>query len=146
MVHAYKGNKYEQEKPFKLSILILGESTYARKWGDDLPPDRNKIIIDEYVRKNPGRAMRRAVGVFYDRTPTPPEQCAFWDTSSFANFVQFDMGNPPGRPSNLHWKSGQAAFRKYLNDCTPQFILVLGKGVWDNLPREHKVEKLLLGL
>jgi len=88
MIPAYKGKNDEQES-FK--ILILGESTYteAGKWVDDLPSDRNRAIIEDYVFKHdPGRTMERAVGVFYGRRATYEEQCEFWGKTSFANFIQ----------------------------------------------------------
>jgi len=54
------------------------------------------------------------------------------------------MGNPPGRPSNSHWKGGQKPFLEYLDDCKPQFVLVLGKGVWNSLPPAAQKDEALV--
>jgi hypothetical protein len=135
IVRPYRGDRYGIEKPFGLSILILGESSYDKKGAPGLlPVDWNERIIGCVVRGERDLTIKRCVDVFQDEPPEFPGHSEFWRTAAFANFVQDNMGAPGNRPSNQQWHAGQQPFQRYFVDLRPQFVLVTGSELWSHLP------------
>jgi hypothetical protein len=83
--------------------------------------------------------IKPMVDVFYDTPPVEGEgHRKFWQRTAFANFIQTDMGEPGTRKKQGEWLGGQSAFRQYLRELRPHFVLVVGFGLYDNLPSHDR--------
>ena len=140
MIEPFKGDDYRPLRSHSLSIFVLGESSCDPNSPEELLPlDWNKRIIDCVFNGERDPTINKAVDVFYDVPPLFPEgHRSFWRTAAFANFVQHNLGDKNRRPTPSQWKAGQEPFEEYLIDLQPQFVLVLGKGVWDSLPARYR--------
>lgn len=112
-----------------LRVLILGESHY-RQSGQDIYPQYTRDVVKEWnCYSSTRRFLGRIAGLFQFTT----EQ--FLDSVAFYNYVQFSVGTAPRvRPKIEMWERSLPAFREVLTKHAPQFILVLGKGLWGELP------------
>lgn len=150
IVKPFEGNDYRKPNPpHGLKILVIGESSCRDKnsRGESLPLDWNEKIICSVCLGKPDPTITNAADLFYDSPLTfPAGHCAFWRSAAFANFIQHDLGNKKFRPTSAQWKAGWEPFEKYLIDLQPQFVLILGKGVWDSLPFRYRREHLSITL
>jgi hypothetical protein len=140
MVRPFCGVHFGKIKPFGVSILVLGESSYNGMRGERLHYAWNKWIIQCVFERQRDTTITRAAGVFFGEWRSFPQRSNFWRTSAFANFVQTDMGKPGQRPIDRHWQGGRRPFFEYLKCLHPQFVLALGKDLWEQLPRQHRVK------
>jgi hypothetical protein len=142
-VKPYRPKDYGKLKPFDVSILVLGESSYTKpeNRGKPLPPNHNDGIIGSVFKHETDNTITKAVGVFYGEWRSWEQRCDFWRKAAFANFVQADMGGPSttfdsGRPTDIEWEweCGVGPFLNYLSDLQPDFVLALGSDLWRHLP------------
>jgi len=139
-VRPYRGKDYERMKPFGLSILVLGESSYNPEDRDGpLPPDWSERIINCVFKKERDITITRAASVFYGSLQAFSQRQQFWDTAAFTNCVQDSAGSGPRqRPTKLKWDRGQKAFHETIESLKPEFVLALGKELWDHAFRQDE--------
>ena len=139
-VRPYKGKDYGKLKPFGLSILVLGESSYNKVDPDGpLPPDWSEQIIGWVYKNQRDITITRAACVPYGGLQSFGKRQEFWRTAAFTNYVQDSAGSGPRqRPTPLKWDRGRRAFQEALEDLTPEFVLVLGKELWDHAFRQDE--------
>jgi hypothetical protein len=148
IVEPYRGDRYGEEKPLGLSILILGESSFHKHEAPGLlPADWNTGIIECVFQRQADLKVRRdwtisrAVDLFFDEPLNFPDQyCEFWRTATFANFIQNNLFTADGRKRKLDWESGKEPFQQYLIDLRPQFVLVDGCELWTHLPTKNRTD------
>lgn len=135
IVRPYRGERYCIEKPFGLSILVLGESTFDCDKNPDglLVENVSEGIIGHVFKGQRDRTITRAACVFSGELQTLAWRQEFWRTAAFTNFVQHNVGDGPRqRPKNEHWEYAHAAFPETLDVVKPQFVLALGVGMWNS--------------
>jgi hypothetical protein len=111
-----------------LRILILGESHY-RENGKGLYERYTRDVVHERKESaNTKRFFGRIADLF------EIEDDAFWNQVAFYNYIQVSLPRARIRPEEDMWRGGLRAFREVLARLSPQFILVLGKALWENLP------------
>jgi hypothetical protein len=148
-VEPFEGPDYRKVRPPDLTIFILGESsidpcTYDSESKENvLSPSWNTSIILRLSESDsaiePDLTINSAVELFFDKSLNfPVDYWTFWRASAFANFVRHNLGRKKTRPTSDQWKAGKEPFEEYLIELQPQFVLVLGKGVWDNLPTRYR--------
>jgi hypothetical protein len=139
IVQPYIGERYGKEKPFGPSVLVLGESSYTDTLPvrAPLPSDWNRRIIACVKDRQQDPTITRAVGVFYGGFRDFDQRWEFWQTATFANFVQNNIGRSRKRPTDEDWQGGAACFQEYLDELHPEFVLALGAELWPHLPKSH---------
>src|ERR1035441_4883714 len=117
IVQPYIGERYGKEKPFGPSVLVLGESSYTDTLPvrAPLPSDWNRRIIACVKDRQQDPTITRAVGVFYGGFRDFDQRWEFWQTATFANFVQNNIGRSRKRPTDEDWQGGAACFQEYLD-------------------------------
>ena len=138
----YVGENYGNVKPFGLSVLILGESHYI-PGDDDLYDTFTREIIRRVLNiidgpKDPTfntRFFTKVARVFHDKKPDQGLQRQFWQSVVYYVFIQESVGKRPRiRPTDQMWRDGGPALQEVLIEYEPEFVLVLGKQLWSNLP------------
>jgi len=114
--------------------LVLGESYY------ESDGQLNQESTRDFVKWTIGGKWRRrfftgAAIAFLNRYPTPDEKTRFWHAVLHYTFVQKPVGQKPrDRPSRELWSEGSGPFVEVLETYRPEFVLVLGKELWNHLP------------
>src|SRR5580704_5700685 len=114
IVRPYRGERYGIERPFGLSILVLGESSYDCEENMDglLPEDWSEGIIGHLFRNQRDRTITRAACVFSGQLESLAWRQEFWQTAAFTNYVQHSVGSGPRqRPTEAKWEYGRGAFQ-----------------------------------
>lgn len=115
-------------------LLILGEAHYSK----DAPThDFTQKLTSGYVNGKMTHPFWTQVARTVSGQPISRAHCnAFWQTVAFYNFIQ-EFAGPTSRvrPTQRMWESARKPFLHVLSDLDPHVCLVLGKSLWDNLPR-----------
>jgi len=131
----YVGPKYWSVSPFGLRILILGESHYRDR---PLSREFTSDVVEAAMDGDTSPSLRffaRTVGAFLGGLQDLESRKAFMETVAFYNFVQEPAGTGPRmRPSAEMWSRATPALIEVLDRLGPEFVLVLGKELWRNLP------------
>lgn len=126
-----------------LRTLILGEGHYG-----DSSLDRHstrKVIaeISAGVKDPAYSGLVRIAGLKQGNWPSLEIRQSFWNSVAFANYIQEKVGSHARiRPIKGMWERAQANFPLLLDLLKPQFILVLGEGVWDHLPLPTRISEV----
>jgi CheY-like chemotaxis protein len=132
-IRPYRGDQYGIEKPFGLSILVLGQSSYDGNEHPDglLPENWSELMIDHVLKNQRDPGLARAACVFWGGLQSHEWRRAFWRTAAFTNYLQHSVeSGPHHRPPKKRWDRGHAAFQEVLDELRPQFVLALGKELW----------------
>jgi hypothetical protein len=111
-----------------LRVLILGESHY-RENGKDLYPRYTQDVVRE--RKECGNTQR-FFGKIADLFGSGDDK--FWGRVAFYNYIQSSLLAARQRPDPRMWPESLPAFGEVLIQLDPQFVLVLGQRLWQQLP------------
>jgi hypothetical protein len=99
-------------------------------------------IVQGDFRRVRDNTITGAVGVFYGGWRSFEDRGEFWRQSAFVNFVQTNMVKYRIRPDEREWQTGEEPFHAYLSELKPDFVLALGKELWNHLPERHLVKKI----
>jgi hypothetical protein len=126
----YIGAHYGNPSALGVRVMVLGESHYDK----DGPLHRTytRDVLEDF---GDGFAFfTKVAGVFYGRKPNAEMKRQFWPTIVFYNFIQESVGIGPGiRPKPEMWARGASPLLEVLTRCRPNFVLVLGMDLWNNL-------------
>lgn len=76
-------------------------------------------------------------GLAGEEMPCRERRCKVWNLVAFTNYVPETVGEGPRvRPTRKMWIAAERAFPKLLERLQPQRVLVLGKGMWDRMPKK----------
>ena len=64
------------------------------------------------------------------------DRAEFWNSIAFYNYVQEPLDDVRVRPTKEMWEMAREPFKEVLELLKPTHLLVLGGGLWDNLPLE----------
>lgn len=144
--HPWIGKDYESGGCFKKRILVLGESHYCSpsvreqyckqcsgcpKTCNGITEYTQDIVHESGYAGGAKRTFTKFFNVF-----TPPG-CAIKDARDsicFYNYVQESLGGPRHSPTEDQFKNSEPAFFEVLDKLAPEFLLVWGHRLWDNMP------------
>jgi hypothetical protein len=131
---------------YQTRLLILGESAYS--WNDDagklcVPKQDHPSLLVEHIKRNfDGSRFMRVVsqGLANDERPTVEMLSFVWDRVAFTNYVPETVGkylDPQDRPrpTPSQWERAKTEFRDLLKLIQPLRLIVLGRTMWDAMPR-----------
>lgn len=145
------GKNY-QKGLYDKKVLVIGEAHYCespeefeRRYHGDLDLCRKKTsfeiqenLTDE--SKSPSeytKIVKMVLGLDSNKVLTSEEKEEFWNSIAFYNYVQNGSivcsDNPPTKDM---WDLSKKAFYSVVEDLNPDFILVLGEELWENIPGE----------
>lgn len=132
-------------------IMVLGESHYCAKESDATPDMTNRIITDLFNPdsehegyKNTYTKFIRALSGDFSLSSAEAKK-KWWNKILFYNYVQFPISEAREAPSKAEFADSSPAFFEILEKFRPDCILVWGKRLYNNLPRQgHQLPDLVL--
>ncbi len=127
-------------------IHVLGESHYGHP--DEYRDDFTETVIRKcaFAPSRCGRFFAKILQVVGNRHISELDREHHWHKLAFSNYVQDLLPKSRQQPSNAEWDRGAAAFRTQLAITRPEILLVLGRRLWDHLPRDFGFPLPLLRL
>ena len=124
-------------------VFLLGESHYVKDVEVLRDPFALRLVtVNEF--EDCEVATERSWGRFYRRLdsilagcvqPSGQEAADAWSHVAYANFVQHSVGTSAScRPDDDMWRTGEDAFRAYVDRLMPDVILVIGRMTYDHTP------------
>lgn len=119
-----------------LRTLVMGESHYEWEEAQSLKSTLTIDCIDDQINGGNSKQFWTNIAVaFMGHVPTISEKRSFWNSVAFYNFIQESVGfGSRVRPTPDMWKNARVPFSKILETHRPQFLVVMGKQVWNSLP------------
>lgn len=125
------GCHYHHHPRWPGRILILGEAHYA---DDDENRDLTRDVIRRQWQGESYAYFTRILGVLSSSDGKIDREC-FWNTVAFYNYVQrIVSGKARVAPSSRQWSEAHAVLPEVLDALKPDYVLVTGKRLWENLP------------
>lgn len=122
-------------------IMVLGESHYCANENDATPEITNRIIADLFNPdsehegyKNTYTKFIRALSGDFSLSSAEAKK-KWWDKVLFYNYVQFPISGARKEPNSKEFNDSADAFFDVLNLYKPDYILVWGDRLYNNLPR-----------
>lgn len=133
------GKEYAAGGIFGKRILVLGESHY----GDGEPSSDTTVrVFEEYLGcpetvpsylQSFHKFERSLVGSSTDCT----DRKRIWDSVVFYNYLQTPMSGPRQGGKKSDYANSSEAFFEVLEKYRPEYIIVWGYRLWDNMPTER---------
>ena len=145
-------------------VLILGESHY--RWPKAQPDELGRWLTRQCVEEQIGERKPKTfkggstpfwtnivVAFTKKRNPSLEDKKEFWHSVAFYNYIQEIVGEKKARkrspsPSTEMWANARDPFSEVLAKLRPQYIVVLGVGLWWKLPNcgeERKIARVPCG-
>ncbi|MHC5310528.1 hypothetical protein ACYSNM_10775 [Myroides sp. LJL116] len=126
-------------------VLVLGESHYCNDPSEAVSSITNDIIKDildplsahEPYKNTYTKFAKSMIGSDLDQL----KKKQVWDSIAFYNYVQFPISGPRRSPSTQEFEESTSAFFEALELLRPDYVLVWGKRLYDNLPNVGKQGK-----
>ncbi len=147
------GSKYQAEGLHGKKILVLGESHHCEKelskGGGCFPFCKigkmkddchsfTEDVLDSFIYNYSGEPYQQTFLCFeravMGKELTQDEREYFWDRIVFYNYIQFAVSGARVAPQSEHWSQSEKAFRELLEEYMPDYIVVWGVRLYDNLP------------
>lgn len=150
MFYPWIGKNYSNGGIFNKKILILGESGYCEEQCECCyPGEINKcndwiIRIINYQISVSGKKQSihtKLVKLFLGKqTITIDDKIQFWDSVVYYNYVQSALEKARVSPNINYWKEAEEPFKAIIDKLSPDFILILGERLWENLPGKAGID------
>ena len=142
--HPWVGANYGNSSLFGVPFLILGESHYEWKEGVDTPDLTRHLVAEEANDEWSYPYFTRIYKIVIGKEPIAEGRKLFWNSVAYYNYIQQVVGTRARqRPTWQMWQEAREPFIKMLQMIKPRCVLVLGEGLWKNLPRATKVGPIL---
>ena len=143
----FVGKDYANGGIFGKRVMILGESHYCDEGCVDCGDCRlhrecmtfTQHVLGDYLdegkeRQNWMRTFlkfeRSLVGELTDQAM----RLKIWNSVIFFNYLQVAMGGPRQAGTDEQYRQAYAAFFEVIDKYQPEYIIVWGKRLWNNLP------------
>ena len=132
------GPNYLQATLFGKRILVLGESHYG-----DGAADKSIQLIQETINGNFSHPFYTKLALSFLEEKNAhalslTRKQFFWNAVSYTNFVQTHLEGARQAPNAAMWETGREAFYELLATLKPDFVLVCGYRLWEQLPKKHQ--------
>lgn len=133
------GKEYATGGIFGKRILVLGESHY----GDGEPsPDTTVRVFEEYLGCSETvpsylQSFHKFERSLVGRNTNCTDRKRIWDSVVFYNYLQTPMSGPRQGGKKSDYANSSEAFFEVLEEYRPEYIIVWGYRLWDNMPTER---------
>lgn len=133
-----------KEKPGK-KVLVLGESFYTDN-KDDVDSNVMEQVMNWYFDPNIEfegwmNTYTKFIRAFFGKTIYRNESKEFWNSFIMYNYVQEPLRGTRLSPTTAQFDKSQEAFFSVLRKYKPDYVIVWGKRLYNNLPKEGKPGK-----
>lgn len=135
------GEAYDKGGIFKKRIMVLGESHYIEEELNDDYRTFTRDVVESYLRFDDTERWR-ATFLKFERSligeETEPEDSQrIWQSLLFYNYLQVAMEGPREAGSSADYDAAVAPFFEVLEKYRPEYVIVWGKRLWNNLPGDN---------
>jgi hypothetical protein len=135
--HPWEGPDYKSGGIFQLKVMVLGESHYDVGDSREETSEVIKAVLEG--NENPRRRFWTNVEIaLVGRKQVDVDRRRFWNSLLFYNYIQETLIGTRVRPPARLFKAAEGPFLEVVELRSPDFILVLGYRLWDNLPSEGR--------
>lgn len=116
------------------SILVLGESIYRCP---RTSPDRCIELITNNASGTERHKFYTNIFLAFEgpeKARTPEEKSIFWHSVCYINFVDDLVESSRLSPSRESFDKARDDWQRLLDHFKPDYVVALGKRLWDNLP------------
>lgn len=154
------GENYKNNKYFKKTIMVLGESHYCDQKCDNCgdllanPDCRNFItnIMNRFIDYKKGtqtherwmNTYTRFSNIYFGDEVDNNTTIDFWNSLIFYNYIQKALEDSRISPTEEDFKNSEIAFFEVLRKYKPDLIIVWGERLWDKLPANGQWGDVLL--
>lgn len=137
-------------------ILIIGETHYCENPDDcdceqtgdsDLCKKKTRLEVESQLGENSSsnsvyaKIAKMLLGKESNKDLSEEEKKEFWHSVAFYNYVQISgIKCSQLLPTKDMWDLSEKAFHEVIEVLAPDFILVLGEELWNNLPGQDDEE------
>ncbi len=130
-------------------VMILGESHYCASSEEAVPQITNQVIADLMDADSEHESYKNTYTKFSNamigKQLSPDEKIKFWQSVMFYNYVQTPMSGARVSPTQKDFTDSETAFFEVLDAYRPDYIIVWGKRLYNNLPRKgYQLPDLIL--
>lgn len=143
----FVGKDYANGGIFGKRIMILGESHYCDEscadCGDCLLHREcmnfTQQVLDDYLNENKERQNWMRTFLKFERSLVGEEtkqamRLKIWNSVVFFNYLQVAMGGPREPGTGEQYRQAGKAFFEVIEKYQPEYVIVWGKRLWNNLP------------
>lgn len=115
---------------------VMGESHYGRP--EQYQPDFTEYVIRKcgFTRSKCSTFFARTMQIVANRHISELNREEHWQKLAYSNYIQELLPKSRQAPGHAEWERGAAAFRQQLAITRPQVLVVLGRRLWDHLPKD----------
>ena len=145
--HPFVGKDYANGGIFGKRIMILGESHYCDESCTDCGDCQlhrecmnfTQQVLDDYLNENKERQNWMRTFLKFERSLVGEEtdqamRLKIWNSVIFFNYLQVAMGGPREAGTAEQYHQAGKAFFEVIEKYQPEYIIVWGKRLWNNLP------------
>ena len=143
----FVGKDYANGGIFGKRIMILGESHYCDEECVDCGDCRlhrecmnfTQQVLDDYLNENKERQNWMRTFLKFERSLVGEEtdqamRLKIWNSVVFFNYLQAAMGGPREAGTAEQYHLAGKAFFEVIEKYQPEYVIVWGKRLWNNLP------------
>ena len=121
-------------------VLVLGESHYCENMADAVPTITQDIITDLFDPESEHEAYKNTYTKFIKALAGQDlkfqERENIWNKVAFYNYVQSPLKKARVAPTPKEFQDSDIAFFETLEKLQPDYVIVWGKRMYDNLPNK----------
>lgn len=135
------GNQYGESTLFNGGLLVLGESEYQVKVGQQPSRGDTQYCVKQVINGNGSAFWTKVASLFLGHKPQDDEERArFWHSVAYYNFIQTHAGfGPRVRKTPEMWIGAPEAFKEVLQKHSPNYVVVLGFENWNHRGRHDRL-------
>ena len=146
----FVGMDYANGGIFGKRIMILGESHYCDESCTDCGDCQlhrecmnfTQQVLDDYLNENKERQNWMRTFLKFERSLVGEEtnqamRLKIWNSVIFFNYLQAAMGGPREAGAAEQYHQAGKAFFEVIEKYQPEYVIVWGKRLWNNLPGGH---------
>ena len=146
----FVGKDYANGGIFGKRIMILGESHYCDEECVDCGNCRlhrecmgfTQHVLGDYLDESKERQNWMRTFLKFERSLGGEEtgqamRLKIWNSVIFFNYLQVAMGGPREAGTDEQYRQAYAAFFEVVEKYQPEYIIVWGKRLWNNLPGDN---------
>ena len=146
----FVGKDYASGGNFGKRIMILGESHYCDEGCADCGDCRlhrecmgfTQHVLGDYLDEGTERQNWMRTFLKFERSLVGEEtdqamRLKIWNSVVFFNYLQMAMGGPREAGTSGQYQQAGKAFFEAIQKYQPEYIIVWGKRLWNNLPGDN---------
>ena len=144
MFEPWIGKEYMSQSDFP-KTLILGESHYGKHHEGQYELSKKTILCieDQIVHNCSYRFFTRLVSSLTGRRPGFHDKGIFWHRVAYHNLITEPLDGPRRCPTHDQWEESASTLPQVVSDLKPEFCLVLGYRMWNQLHWRFDFQKVV---